>query len=165
MLKRDLMGPGVTAADVLRATDCVMPCFEIVDSRPADWKIGIIDTVADNASCGVFVIGEARADAAATIVANAVDVADARIVRAPARSVRDDSDLGNRLVTRHVPALPDRLVDEALDRGAAEARAQIRAGRIIAAVLALQGRWCVVGDVDATLPRIAAAPAAEPVPA
>jgi hypothetical protein len=51
--------------------------------------------------------------------------------------------------------LPDRLVDEALDRGGAEAWAQIRAGRIIAAVLTLQGRWRVVGDVAATLPRTA----------
>lgn len=60
ILARDLTGPGVTAADVLRATDCVMPCFEIVDSRIRDWKIRIQDTVADNASCGVFVLGEAR---------------------------------------------------------------------------------------------------------
>ena len=52
VLARDLVGPGVTAADVLRATDCVMPCFEIVDSRIRDWKIKIQDTVADNASCG-----------------------------------------------------------------------------------------------------------------
>ena len=60
MLKRDLMGPGVTAADVLRATDCVMPCFEIVDSRIKDWKIKIQDTVADNASCGVLTLGGLR---------------------------------------------------------------------------------------------------------
>lgn len=57
ILKHDLNGPGVTAADVLRATDFVLPCFEIVDSRIADWKIKIQDTVADNASCGVFVLG------------------------------------------------------------------------------------------------------------
>ncbi len=57
ILKRDLNGPGVTAADVLRATDYVLPCFEIVDSRIQDWKIKIQDTVADNASCGVFVLG------------------------------------------------------------------------------------------------------------
>lgn len=57
ILKRDLTGPGVTAADVLRATDYVLPCFEIVDSRIQDWKIKIQDTVADNASCGVFVLG------------------------------------------------------------------------------------------------------------
>ncbi len=60
ILKRDLQGPGVTAADVLRATDCVMPCFEIVDSRIKDWKIKIQDTVADNASCGVLTLGGQR---------------------------------------------------------------------------------------------------------
>ena len=58
ILKRDLQGPGVTNADVLRATECVMPCFEIVDSRITDWKIKIQDTVADNASCGLFVLGD-----------------------------------------------------------------------------------------------------------
>lgn len=61
-LKRDLSGPGVTNADVLAATEAVAPCFEVVDSRIADWKIKIGDTIADNASCGVFVVGEARVD-------------------------------------------------------------------------------------------------------
>ena len=56
ILKKDLTGPGITNADVLAATDCVMPCFEIVDSRIDDWKIKIQDTVADNASCGLFVL-------------------------------------------------------------------------------------------------------------
>lgn len=58
ILKRDLEGPGVTNAQVLAATECVMPCFEIVDSRIRDWKIRIQDTVADNASCGLFVLGD-----------------------------------------------------------------------------------------------------------
>ena len=62
LLKRDLMGPGVGAADVLFATEAVMPCFEIVDSRIRDWKIRIGDTVADNASCGVFVLGGSAVD-------------------------------------------------------------------------------------------------------
>ena len=62
VLKSDLQGPGVTAADVLRATAFVMPCFEIVDSRIRDWKIKIQDTVADNASCGVLVLGGTRRD-------------------------------------------------------------------------------------------------------
>lgn len=62
VLKHDLQGPGVTAADVLRATAFVMPCFEIVDSRIRDWKIRIQDTVADNASCGVLVLGGTRRD-------------------------------------------------------------------------------------------------------
>ncbi|MCY1281321.1 2-hydroxyhexa-2,4-dienoate hydratase [compost metagenome] len=61
-LKRDLRGPGVTEADVLAATDCVMACFEIVDSRIHDWNIAIQDTVADNASCGVFVLGDTQVD-------------------------------------------------------------------------------------------------------
>lgn len=62
ILKSDLNGPGVTAEDVLAATESIAPCFEIVDSRIDDWKIGIVDTVSDNASCGVFVIGDARVD-------------------------------------------------------------------------------------------------------
>lgn len=58
VLKRDLAGPGITNAAVIAATECVMPCFEIVDSRIRDWKIAIQDTVADNASCGFFVLGD-----------------------------------------------------------------------------------------------------------
>ena len=62
ILKDGLAGPGVTAADVIAATHSIAPCFEIVDSRIDDWKISIVDTVSDNASCGVFVIGEERLD-------------------------------------------------------------------------------------------------------
>lgn len=62
ILQQPLLGPGVTPADVLAATQYVAPCFEIVDSRIANWDIGIVDTVADNASCGMFVIGAARVD-------------------------------------------------------------------------------------------------------
>ena len=62
LLKRDLAGPGVSAADVLAATEGVMACFEIVDSRIRDWKIRIQDTVADNASCGVLVLGDRLVD-------------------------------------------------------------------------------------------------------
>ena len=62
VLRQDLTGPGVTEADVLSATDYVLPCFEIVDSRIQDWKIRIEDTVADNASSGVFVLGDTAVD-------------------------------------------------------------------------------------------------------
>ena len=62
ILKKDLMGPGITNADVLAATECVMPCFEIVDSRIENWQIKIQDTVADNASCGLFVLGDQAVD-------------------------------------------------------------------------------------------------------
>lgn len=62
ILKKDLRGPGVCSADVLAATHCVMPCFEIVDSRISDWKIKIEDTIADNASSGAFVLGDQGVD-------------------------------------------------------------------------------------------------------
>ena len=61
-LRNDLQGPGVTEQDVLDATATIMPCFEIVDSRIDNWKIKIQDTVADNASCGVFVFGRDEVD-------------------------------------------------------------------------------------------------------
>ncbi len=57
-LKKDLIGPGISNADVIAATECVMPCFEVVDSRIENWNIKIQDTVADNASCGLFVVNE-----------------------------------------------------------------------------------------------------------
>ncbi len=62
VLRHDLRGPGVTVADVLRATEFVMPCIEIVDSRIQDWKIRIEDTVADNASSALFVLGDTAVD-------------------------------------------------------------------------------------------------------
>lgn len=62
ILKDDLLGPGVTEAAVLDATEAVCACFEIVDSRINDWNIQIVDTVADNASCGIFLLGDHRAD-------------------------------------------------------------------------------------------------------
>lgn len=56
-LKKDLRGPGITAAQVITATEFVLPCIEIIDSRVKDWKIQIQDTVADNASSALFVLG------------------------------------------------------------------------------------------------------------
>ena len=58
ILKEDLLGPGISKEDVIAATDKILPCFEIVDSRIENWNIKIQDTVADNASCGIFVLGE-----------------------------------------------------------------------------------------------------------
>ncbi|SDU38197.1 fumarylacetoacetate hydrolase family protein [Geopseudomonas guangdongensis] len=62
ILAEDLVGPGISAEDVLAASAWVVPCFEIVDSRIHEWKIRIQDTVADNASCGVFALGSQRID-------------------------------------------------------------------------------------------------------
>ncbi len=57
VLKEDLKGPNVTALDVLKATEYVLPALEIVDSRIANWKIKLPDTIADNASSGLYVLG------------------------------------------------------------------------------------------------------------
>jgi len=57
ILKEKLQGPGVTSSDVLRATEGIMPAFEIVDSRIRDWKIKLPDTVADNGSSAFLVLG------------------------------------------------------------------------------------------------------------
>jgi len=57
VLKRALKGPGVTVAEAIAAIDFVLPALEIIDSRIRDWKIGILDTIADNASSGGIVLG------------------------------------------------------------------------------------------------------------
>ncbi len=62
LLERDLTGPGISNADVIYATHSVLPCFEIVDSRIRDWRIRLQDTVADNASGGMFVLGDRAVD-------------------------------------------------------------------------------------------------------
>ncbi|MBB5891389.1 2-keto-4-pentenoate hydratase [Kutzneria kofuensis] len=60
VLDAPLRGPGVTVADVLGATAFVLPALEIIDSRIEDWRIGIVDTVADNASSAKVVLGGTR---------------------------------------------------------------------------------------------------------
>lgn len=60
VLADDLVGGQVTAMDVRSATDYVAGAFEIIDSRVADWKIKLEDTVADNASSGRYILGEKR---------------------------------------------------------------------------------------------------------
>ena len=57
VMERDLSGPGVTTARALAAIAGALPAVEVVDSRVADWKIKLVDTVADNASSGMLVVG------------------------------------------------------------------------------------------------------------
>lgn len=57
VLGRDLAVPEPTVVDVIGAVEYALPAIEIVDSRIAGWQIGIVDTVADNASSGMFVLG------------------------------------------------------------------------------------------------------------
>jgi 2-oxopent-4-enoate hydratase len=57
VMETDLAGPGITTARALRAIAGALPSVEIVDSRVADWKIKLVDTVSDNASSGLLVVG------------------------------------------------------------------------------------------------------------
>ncbi|MES2714865.1 MAG: UPF0280 family protein [Pseudomonadota bacterium] len=101
--------------------------------RGRSQSLGIADSVT------VLATTAAQADAAATVIANAVNLDDARIRRAPASSRRDDSDLGERLVTVDVPALPAALVQQALQAGLDVALGLQQQGHIHAALLACQG--------------------------
>lgn len=115
--------------------------------RGRSLSLGIADSVTVLAADG------ARADAAATMIANAVDVDAPGIVRAPACRLRDDSDLGGIPATVEVPVLEDDAVRAALDAGEAEARRCVALGLAGGALIALQGRWRAVGEpLGATLP-------------
>jgi hypothetical protein len=89
----------------------------------------------------------AGADAAATMIANAVDAEHPAVRRVAAQSVKDDSDLGDLEVTIEVGPLPSRVVSEALASGEAEARGFLAQGLICGAVLMLQGQYRVVGSL------------------
>jgi ApbE superfamily uncharacterized protein (UPF0280 family) len=104
------------------------------------FSLGIADAVT------VLARTASQADAAATIVANAVDLpGHPAIVRVPAHDLQLDSDLGPRLVTRDVGALSDNEIREALDAGAVCARELLAAGLIDGASLRLLGEMIVVG--------------------
>lgn len=62
VLKEDLKGPGLTSQDVINATAYVVPSIEIVDSRIKDWKIKLLDTVADNGSSSRYILGDTKLD-------------------------------------------------------------------------------------------------------
>jgi len=106
--------------------------------RGRSFSLGIADSVT------VLAATAAQADAAATVIANAVDVDDPRIARKPANECKDDSDLGDFLVTVDVPALAPAQVRSALDAGAACAR-RLQGGSLVwAALLVCQGQLRLV---------------------
>lgn len=109
--------------------------------RGRSHSLGIADAVT------VLAASAAEADAAATMIANEVDLPGARqILRRPARELAPDSDLGDRLVTVGVGPLSPDEVAAALDRGAARAAALRARGLIRAAFLVLDGQGRSVGS-------------------
>jgi hypothetical protein len=117
------------------------------------FSLGVADAVT------VLAADAATADAAATLIANAVDVASPLIGRRPAESLDPDSDLGHRLVTVEVPPLPEASVETALESGLRLARRMRQGGHIAAAALSLQGRHRICGDQSLGAPLKPAIPA------
>jgi len=130
---------GLLRTTVVRADD---PSRGVATSgyRGRSFSLGIADAVT------VLARTAAQADAAATIIANAVDLpAHPAIVRRPASELQPDSDLGERLVTRRVGPLTNSEIDLALSAGMAETNRLLETGLIDAAALCLQGDMRIVG--------------------
>jgi len=115
------------------------------------FSLGIADAVT------ILARTAAQADAAATIIANAVDVpGHPAVLRCPAHDLQPDSDLGARLVTREVGDLSHYKIEQALDAGVRMARALLAQGLIEGAALRLQGESRIVAlkDVDMRVPPV-----------
>ena len=107
--------------------------------RGRSFSLGIADSVT------VLAQSAGLADAAATVIANAVNTAHPAVERLPANEVKDDSDLGEKLVTVHVPALDDNTVHQALRQGLQQALQMKQSGLISASVLTCQG-WMITTE-------------------
>jgi len=140
------------ASDV--ATDMVSDGHFVIDhSMPvrgiatSGWQgrsfsLGIADSVT------VLAATAAQADVAATLIANAVNIDHPAIQRQAANSLRDDSDLGERLVTVDVPRLSSAQVDQALQLGLDCAHAMQARGQVLAVYLCCQGRTAVTKTLE-----------------
>jgi hypothetical protein len=135
----DADNPAIDATVTLSAS---MPVRGLATSgwRGRSQSLGIADAVT------IFAANAAAADAAATMIANAVNIEHAAIARAPARALRADSDLGDLPVTVAVGTLPASIRSDALASGCGRARELQQQGLLYAAYLALQG------EVRAVLP-------------
>jgi len=127
-----------------------MPVRGIATSgwRGRSFSLGIADAVT------VLASDASGADAAATLIANAVDLpGHPAITRVPAVELQPDSDLGRMLVTRGVGPLPDTDIDKALGRGVAFAQMMVDREVIVACALHLSGETRIVGNVPINLDR------------
>ncbi len=160
---RDAQGAGL-AVDAAFTVLASHPVRGVATSgwRGRSFSLGIADSVT------VLARSAAEADAAATMIANAVNIDDARITRRPACDLKDDSDLGAIPVTVDVPMLDAETVVRALAAGAWCARELQQRGLIASAALVCQGRLLTVHNaavVAAPLAALGATPAAIGEPA
>ena len=111
------------------------------------YSLGIADHVT------VLAKTAAQADVAATLIANTVNLLDhPGIERAPARELSPDSDLGEQLVTTHVPPLAANDIQTALAAGQSTAKTMFAGGLITAAILHLQGQTTTLGTTQSKEP-------------
>ena len=139
-------GKGVMRTTIVDADD---PVRGIATSgrHGRSFSLGIADAVT------VLARTASQADAAATVVANAVDLPGHRaILRVPARELQADSDLGDRLVTRDVGPLTGGEIEDALQAGERCAGQLLAAGLIEGAALRLLGETVVVGAREIAAP-------------
>jgi ApbE superfamily uncharacterized protein (UPF0280 family) len=129
----DLLHPAIDGAAQIRFEDSARG-IATSGWRGRSQSLGIADAVTVLASTA------SQADAAATLIANAVNVDHPAIERRAARALKEDSDLGDLPVTVHVAALPEEEVLKALTNGLVVAQRMQRAGLITTAYLALQGQ-------------------------
>jgi ApbE superfamily uncharacterized protein (UPF0280 family) len=130
--------PGLMQTTIIQADD---PTRGIATSgrHGRSFSLGIADAVT------VLARTASQADAAATIIANAVDLpGHPAIIRCPAHDLQPDSDLGARLVTREVGDLSRYEIEKALEAGADKARALLGQGLIESAALRLHGETRIV---------------------
>ena len=141
---RDAIGGGL-AVDGAFELHSPLPVRGVATSgwRGRSFSLGIADSVT------VLARTAAQADAAATVVANAVNLDDPRIQRRPACELKDDSDLGAIPVTVNVPALDPESVRRALSAGVSAAHDLQSRGLLWSAVLVCQGQLATVDNRDA----------------
>ena len=126
------------------AIDHDMPVRGVATSgwQGRSFSLGIADSVT------VLAATAAQADVAATLIANAVNLDHAAIVRQPANSLRDDTDLGGRMVTVEVPPLPPAQIAQALQLGLDCALAMQARAQVFAAFLCCQGQMAVAQPLE-----------------
>jgi ApbE superfamily uncharacterized protein (UPF0280 family) len=124
--------------------DHSMPVRGVATSgwRGRSFSLGIADSVT------VLAANAAQADVAATLIANAINLDHPAIVRRPANSLRDDTDLGERMVTVDVPAMPKDVVQAALQLGLDCAHVMQARGDVFAAFLCCQGLMVVAQPME-----------------